>query len=212
MTFLFRILSILFLFSISIQLPMTAHAHKLRIFAWSEGKMIFGETAFSGNRKPINAEITVLDAASHAVLLTTRTDELGKFKFPAPQKAVAEHLDLLLVVNSGEGHRGEWPMPAAEYLTSNALPANANNQHFKSTTAKSSPSPPADTADTVSVDAQLLRRIVNEELEKKLAPIKHMLSESHDNSPDLRDILGGLGYILGLAGLFAWIKNKQTKR
>jgi nickel transport protein len=78
-----------------------------------------------------------------------------------------------------------------------------------STIAKPSPSLPADSANTVSVDEQLLRRIVDEELEKKLAPLKYMLTESRDNKPGLRDILGGIGYILGLAGLFAWLKAKK---
>ena len=210
MNFVYRILSILFLFSISILLPLTVHAHKLRIFAWPEGEIIYGETAFSGNRQPKSAEITVQDAASHTVLLTTRTDEQGKFNFTVPQKAVEEHLDLLLVVNAGEGHRGEWPLPAAEYLVLTEPPMVADIKNSTSTIAKPSPSLPADSANTVSVDEQLLRRIVDEELEKKLAPLKYMLAESRENKPGLQDILGGIGYILGLAGLFAWIKaNKQ---
>lgn len=209
MNFSYRILTILFLFSIPVLFPLTAHAHKLRIFAWSEGDVIYGETAFSGNRQPKNAEITVQDAVSHAVLLTTRTDDLGKFSFTVPEQAILKHSDLLLVVNAGEGHRGEWPLPASEYLVLSAPTKIAKIKNSTSTTEQLSPSPPADPEKTVSVDEQLLRRIVDEELDKKLAPLKHMLAESRDNSPGLRDILGGIGYILGLAGLFAWIKNKQ---
>ncbi len=209
MNFLYRTLTILFLFSISVLLPLTVHAHKLRIFAWPEGDIIHGETAFSGNRVPKSAEITVQDAASHTVLLTTRTDEQGKFNFSVPRKAVEEHLDLLLVVNAGEGHRGEWPLPAAEYLVLTVPPKVADMTDSSTTTVKTSPSPPADSANTVSVDEQLLRRIVDDELEKKLAPLKYMLTESRDNKPGLRDILGGIGYILGLAGLLAWLKAKK---
>ncbi len=208
----YRILTILFLFSISVLLPLTAHAHKLRIFAWSEGDIIYGETAFSGNRKPKNAEITVQDAANHAVLLTTRTDEQGKFSFTMPDDAVREHLDLLLVVNAGEGHRGEWPLPAAEYLVLNTPPMSTGVKESKPTAVTNHASSPADPTNTVLVDEQLLRRIVDEELEKKLAPLRHMLAENKDNSPDLRDILGGIGYILGLAGLLAWMQAKKQQR
>jgi len=209
---LYRILTILFVFSCSVLLPLTANAHMLRIFAWPEGNIIHGETAFSGSRKPHNVEITVQDAASHAILLTTRTDEHGEFSFRLPDKAVQEQLDLLLVSNSGDGHRGEWPLPAAEYL---ALPSHTlTGENHKSTPTVTAPSPSAPAVRTISnyIDEQLLRRIVGEELEKKLAPLKYMLAESSNNSPDLRDILGGIGYILGLAGILAWLKAKKQKK
>ncbi len=210
MSFLYRILSILFLCSIFVFLPLTASAHKLRIFAWPEGDMIYGETAFSGDRKPKNVVVTVQDGASHTVLLTTRTDEQGKFNFTVPQKAVEEHLDLLLVVTAGEGHRGEWPLPAAEYLLLIAPTKVADVNESTPTVTINTSSPSADTANEVLIDEQLLRRIVEEELEKKLTPLRRILAESKDSSPGLRDILGGIGYILGLAGLLAWIKaNKQ---
>lgn len=209
MSFQYRILSILFFCSIFVFQPLTTHAHKLRIFAWPEGDTIYGETAFSGNRKPKNAEITVQDAASHTILLTTRTDEQGKFNFVVPQKAAANHLDLLLVVNAGEGHRGEWPLPATEYLTLTPTPKIASVKESTSTVAKNDPSPPANTTNTVLIDEQLLRRIVDEELEKKMTPLRSILAENKDSSPGLQDILGGIGYILGLAGLLAWIKAKK---
>ena len=213
MNALSRFLSLIFLFSF-VLLPLTANAHKLRIFAWPEGNMIYGETAFSGNRKPKNAEISVQDAATHTVLFTTRTDDQGKFSLTIPEKAAQEQLDLLLVVNSGEGHRGEWPLPAAEYLADNAATTAITVKESSPTDEKlSSPPPPADLVNTVSFDEQLLRRIIDEELEKKLAPVKYVLAENSDKGPDLRDILGGIGYILGLAGILAWLQaKKQQKR
>jgi nickel transport protein len=212
MNYVTRILTILFLFSIYVFLPLTANAHKLRIFAWPEGDIIYGETAFSGDRKPKNAEITIQDAASHTILLTTRTDEQGKFNFTVPQKAVVEHLDLLLVVNAGEGHRGEWPMEAAEYLTLASTPDIAGVKESTPTVAQDIPSSSADTSNAVLIDEQLLRRIVDEELEKKLTPLRRILAESKDSSPGLRDILGGIGYILGLAGILAWLQAKKQRK
>jgi len=192
-------------------LPLTANAHKLRIFAWSEGDVIYGETAFSGNRKPKNAEIVVQEAKSHAVLLTTRTDDQGKFHFTIPQKASQEQLDLLLIGNAGEGHRGEWHLPAAEYLSLSLLAEPEGGQR-SAPPATAQISSSADQATIVSVDEQLLRRIVDEELEKKLAPLKHMLAENSQKVPDLQDILGGIGYILGLAGIFAWLQAENPKK
>jgi nickel transport protein len=212
MNFVYRIVTILFLFSICVLLPLTVNAHKLRIFAWAEGEIIYGETAFSGNRKPKNAQITVQDAASHAILLTTQTDEHGIFSFTVPQKAINNHLDLLLIVNAGEGHRGEWPMTAAEYLTLTPTSKSTGLKQSTPTVAKNVPSPPADTAQAVLINEQLLRRIVDEELEKKLSPLRRVLAESKDNRPGLKDILAGIGYILGLAGILAWLQAKKLHK
>lgn len=212
MNFVYRIVTILFLFFITVFLPLTVNAHKLRIFAWPEGEIIYGETAFSGNRKPKNVQITVQDASSHAILLTTQTDEQGKFNFTLPQKAINEHLDLLLIVNAGEGHRGEWPMTAAEYLTLTPTSKSTDYKQSTPTVAKNVPSPPADTAQAVLINEQLLRRIVDEELEKKLSPFRRVLVESKDNPPGLKDILGGIGYILGLAGILAWLQAKKIHK
>ncbi len=210
-----RLLVLLMLCSLLLPLPVTAH--KLRIFAWTEGDIMHGETAFSGKRKPRNAEVTVLDNKSRAVLLTTTTDEQGRFSFKLPEQAVREQMDLLLVVNSGEGHRGEWPMPAAEYLpateeeTTSPVQATEPDQGPEQSIAVSVPQ--VEPVAVVGLDEQVLRRIVASELDKqlneKLAPIKQMLAENSEEQPDFRDILGGIGYIIGLAGLLAWFQSKR---
>jgi len=101
----------------------TAFAHKVRIFAYEESGAIVGETAFSGGRPARNAEIVVKDKATGTILTTTRTDVKGAFSFPVPERAGREHLNLQLIVNAGEGHRGEWLLAADEYLSSSASSA-----------------------------------------------------------------------------------------
>ena len=203
---LFRLPALIILFA----LPITANAHKLRIFAWLEGNVIAGETAFSGKRKPKNAKITVHNSANQTILLTTRTDDQGKFSFTIPEQAIQKRMDLLIVVNAGEGHRGEWPMMIAEY------PGNTTGQigisektitQVKETTE----TVPLEEQINTQLNEQLLRRIVAEELDKKIAPLNKMLAESRNDKPDIRDILGGFGYILGLAGLLAWLKAKKQQ-
>lgn len=208
--FRFLILAVLPLFFFL--LPLPADAHKIRIFAWPEGTTIHGETAFSGGRKPVNVKVTVFDASTRHTLLTTRTDDQGKFSFILPDQALSKHLDLLLVVNTGDGHRAEWSLPATEYLNSvdqpisgkSPLPAPAA-EHFSDIV-------PVPAQQTGINDAQFLRSIIDEELEKKLAPIRHILAEQSDNSPTLRDIFAGLGYIFGLAGLLIWLQNRKKRR
>ena len=46
-------------------------------------------------------------------------------------------------------------------------------------------------------------------LDKKLSPMLRMLAESRDQGPKLSDVLGGIGYIIGLVGLAAYFKGKS---
>jgi len=57
-----------------------------------------------------------------------------------------------------------------------------------------------------------LRRIISEELSKGLSPVRKALAESHDQEPTLRDILGGMGWIIGLAGMAAWAQSRRQCR
>jgi nickel transport protein len=46
-------------------------------------------------------------------------------------------------------------------------------------------------------------------LDKKLSPILRMLAESREQGPKLTDVLGGIGYIIGLVGIAAYFKGKS---
>jgi nickel transport protein len=45
-------------------------------------------------------------------------------------------------------------------------------------------------------------------LDKKLAPILRMLAEMQEQKVRLTDVLGGIGYIIGLVGMAAYFKRK----
>ena len=104
-------------FFILLILPAYGQAHNVRIFAYGEGEMIKGETAFSGGRFPKNAEVRILDNQNKELITTCLTDQNGKFSLAIPAKASKLKLDLLLTINTGDGHLGEWPLNAQEYLT-----------------------------------------------------------------------------------------------
>jgi hypothetical protein len=60
-----------------------------------------------------------------------------------------------------------------------------------------------------------LRRIVREELERALPRFPERDRErtpflGQAEEPGLREILGGLGWIAGLAALFAWIRGRRA--
>jgi nickel transport protein len=178
--------------------PRPAEAHKLNIFAWPVGEVIYGEAVFSGGRKAKNVKITVQDVQSHTILLETHSDNQGEFNFALPEQAAKKQLDLLIVADSGDGHRGEWLLTATEYFA-------------RSATSDLLSGPVVAQAKTGLIAEQAVRRIVQEELNRELAPVKQALAEGREKKIDPRDIAGGIGCILGIAGLFAWIQTKKKK-
>ena len=192
----------------------TALAHKVRIFAYEESGAIVGETAFSGGRAARNAEILVKDAATGTTLTSTRTDEKGTFRFQIPEQARRDHLNLQLIVNAGEGHRGEWALAADEYLPASDLasdPEGVTHAGEKTVENNMPKTPVSAVEQPIIMDETLLRRVVEEAVEKKLGPVKHMLAAAMDQGPRLQDILGGIGYLIGLAGIIAYFKSRSSR-
>ncbi len=185
-----------------------ALAHKVRIFAYGEGNTIVGETAFSGGRTPKDSEIIVQDAAGGRTLLTCRTDDHGNFRFPIPEEARQDRLDLRIIINVGEGHRGEWLLAADDYLDGQQEETVATSPPDKVAEVARASNP----ARTVAADQELIRRVVEQAMDKKLGPIKHMLVQSLDQGPRFQDILGGIGYLIGMAGIIAYFKSKKGEK
>ncbi len=173
-------------------LPQQALAHKIHVFAWVSGDTVTVESSFSGHRPLIRGNVTVKDNNSGAVLLQGVGDEKGIFTFPLPPKVKEKAIDLLIVVAGSEGHQSEWLVPATEYL------------------AETSPPTPVSIKGMNNAE---LKKMLEELIRQELAPIKRSLAESRQNKPGFRDIMGGIGYLLGFAGLAAWLKNRPgTKK
>ena len=171
-------------------LPIQATAHKIHTFAWVSGDTITVESNFSGNKPLLHGKITVKDNKSSAVLLQGNGDDKGIFTFTIPSEARERKADLLIVVSGSEGHQSEWLVPATEYLSEKTAPA---------------------TDHSVNLNNLELQEMIQEILKQELEPIKRSLAESKQNKPGFRDIMGGIGYLLGLAGLAAWLKNRKPK-
>jgi len=77
--------------------------------------------------------------------------------------------------------------------------------------AATTSAPIAPETKAVAVDRQVLEETVNKALERQLAPVKEMLTELTIHQTSLTDIIGGIGYILGLFGLWAYFLSKRQK-
>lgn len=182
-----------------------AFAHKVRIFAWGEGDTIHTESRFSGGRAARNSTVTVIDTKTGDEILQGTTDESGLFNFKQPEGVVS----MDIVINSGDGHKNSWRYEVETTATEPTVPTKPAIAEKATEQAM-----PTHKAAPVALPSGLtksdLAEIIDERLEAKLAPIRKMLAENEDHSPSVQDILGGIGYILGLAGLAAYMKsNKQ---
>ena len=185
----------LFMLSAVLLMASPVHAHRVNIFAWVQGETVHGECAYPSGKPVAKGLVQVSDAALEEVLLTLSTDEQGLFSFPIPDEALAKGMDLLLTLDAGVGHQSQWTIAAAEYGATTSVPGPD-----QAITPASTPSPA--TPDLEALDALL---------EKKLAPIRKSLAQMAEDKVSISDIVGGLGWLIGLFGLLAWFKSRPVR-
>ena len=168
-----------------------ALAHRVNVFAWADGDMVYVEGKFSGGKKIIAGKIIVTDSSGVEVL-TGQTNDQGEFSFKRPQPT-----ELKIILEAGMGHRAEWTLPVDD--------GHANHS------ADESQSEETQTAVNAGVSRAEIEAIVEKALDKQMKPVLKMLAESRATGPGISDILGGIGYIIGLAGIAAYFHSRKKK-
>jgi nickel transport protein len=197
------------LFVLGLLLPQISHAHGLRVFAYGEGEQIVGEVAFSGGRRAKGAEISVEDRKSGKLLYTTHSNEMGEFVFLIPDEAREKQLDLRIVALAGEAHRSEWLLDAGDYLTVGGKQVTVDETVSVSGQEQVVVQKGEENA---ALSAAHLEKLVEAAVARQLGPVKEMLLKAANPQPGLRDILGGIGYLLGLAGIVAYFKARKKEK
>lgn len=186
-----------------------ALAHNVTVFAWVDGDTVRVETKFSGGRAAKESPIRVLDATG-AEVLSGVTAEDGTFSFPLPPRERTAG-GLTLELQAGMGHRAEWTIrpeelgPAAPAGTE-SVPAPAPGMM-----AGMAPGPgPGLTPDQLSGQ---ITAAVEKALDRKLGPVLKSLAESRqEQGARVSDIVAGIGYILGLAGMYLYALTRRKER
>ena len=198
-----------------LSLPPAALAHRLNVFAFVDGGEIQVECSFSRGRPAQQGKVEVKDAVTGAALLSGVTNADGLFRFAVPDKVRDLGHDLLIVVNAGEGHQGQWRIAAVELTRPAEGAAVATPVASEPRGSDSAASSGQRSEQAITVTPQELERIIAAALEQKIAPLRQMLAEQYNADPSLRDIIGGIGWLLGLAGIAAWARVRRegkTKR
>lgn len=201
-------LQLLFIILIISILSSPSFAHKVRIFAWQDGDNIVTESKFSRGKFARNAEITVVETETEKVLLSGTTNTDGIFTFPLPQ---INSKELKIIVDTGDGHKNSWILNLE-----NSVPDDRNATQPEIPASPQLPTPSTATrspeGEHQTITASELTSIIEKSLDKKLAPINRKLAENAEKGPSLQDILGGIGYIIGLAGIVAYMQSLKNKK
>jgi len=102
----------IFLILIICAFTTPALAHRVLVFAYTEGDTIHTESKFVPNTPVKQGKILVLDPKTDKVLLTGQTDDKGKCSFKIPPEVAAQKIDLKIVIEASMGHRGEFLLKA----------------------------------------------------------------------------------------------------
>ena len=173
-----------------------ALAHRVNVFAWVEGRKVHTESYFSGGKKCRGATIEVYDSQGNR-LLEGKTNEKGEFSFVPPVKT-----GLTIVLKAGMGHRNDFFLSAAELGgatgESETQPESAPANQASAITRAASP------------DAEQLEAIIGRTLDKRLRPLVRMVEELRRERVTVSQVVGGIGYIFGLAGVLLYAKSRKT--
>ena len=205
----------------------SALAHRVNIFAWTEGDHVVAECGFNGGNKVKQGQVVVFDAATGTKLVEGLTDDQGVYRFSV--SAAAKAHGVRIVIKAGEGHQNEWTMDAAELASVQpAAPASAASPTASSALApaavaagaapaansgpQAQPNPKAEKTSpqpAANISAAELQNIVNAALDVKLGPIRRELAEMRVARPGFSEIFGGIGWLVGLAGIALYFKGRR---
>ena len=177
-------------------MPGAGWAHKLNVFAHVEGQTIRG-TAYFGSGTPAQGVSVVAFDPTGKELGRTTTDSQGLFSLEAHKRC-----DHKLVVETADGHGAKYTISAAELPAD--LPAGAGS----AVPAKSTSGPVVATAGPISGD-ETAKKL--DALHAEIIQLRVQLDQ-YEQRIRFRDVLGGIGFILGISGIAFYFLGAKRNR
>ncbi|MFH1112933.1 MAG: hypothetical protein V1792_03345 [Pseudomonadota bacterium] len=194
-----------------------SRAHKVNVFAYVEGDKIVVEGYFSKSAKAMNCVVQFSDAAGK-VVHTGKTDDKGRYGVSIADLGQVDG-DLLVTLNVGDGHKKEYRLGAAE-IPKSSEPASKRSvpeppaQVPESGRTSGTTGPETRGQDFATIEAAI-EAIVKRENQKIITMLgnqQKLLLEQQESGPSLKDIVGGIGWILGILGVVAFFMSRNRSR
>jgi nickel transport protein len=167
--------------AIVFMLSSPAWAHGVSIHAHDEGGRIHAESYYMDGRPCGGCQVKVIEKTTGNLILSGKTDSRGIYVFNAPD---VHGISLELIDNTG--HKARYAL-------------HIDEQHHAS--------PPPSVKDEETL------REIERAVEDKVAPLREEISRLRKKAerPGLTEVLGGMGYIIGLFGLWALMRSGKKQ-
>ena len=178
-----------------------AAAHSVHVFAEGAGSVIRGKVYFRGGSPTVDAQVTAFGPDGRK-LGQTRTDAQGAFTLPATIRC-----DHRLLVATADGHGAEFRVAAEELSTELPSPGAEDEPGNHGKPQQTSSATPAEVPPPHSETAPMADELAA--LRGQISSLRAQLLE-YERRTRLRDVLGGIGYILGLAGIGFYVTARRA--
>ena len=181
-------------------LTNSAYAHKVNLFAYTEGDKVYVQGYFADGKMAQSSEVSVYGPQGER-LLQGVTNDAGEYTFSIPKK-----VDLRIVLNAGMGHQAESTFSADELSGTGVGARTASHNPKGGAVHESDPapvSPPADNAE--------LRELVHKAVLEGTKPLAREIAEMRQHAL-VSEIVGGVGYIVGILGILAYMQARKGRK
>ncbi|MFP4476674.1 MAG: hypothetical protein ACLFOY_14040 [Desulfatibacillaceae bacterium] len=182
-------------------------AHRVIVFAWVEGGKVHVESSFPGGDPVVEGRVNVYDEQGN-VVVEGKTDRQGRFSFAPPKIE-----DLRVEVVAGQGHMEDWTVRAGELPGVESARREAGDgkteEHSHGVRAAARQGAPSGGVVSESSLERVEARLAA--VEKELGGIKRELARANEKGPGMFDVLGGIGFLLGIFGAAALVKARNRR-
>lgn len=190
---------LLIVMSIIIMSPLSLFAHKLNIYAYTDGDMVYSESYFADGSRCKNCVVEVYDKNTGKAILEGKTDDNGKFSFKMPEAA-----SLRLVLKAGAGHQSDYNLSLKEGLKEKTK----DTKRLKDSISKEA----QDNASQKCLSSEDIEAVVSQAIDRKLQPLMTQIALVHQDigKAGVIEIIGGIGYIMGIMGIIMYLKSRKN--
>lgn len=177
------------LFALSFLFVGTAHAHKVNVFAYLEGNQVYVQGYFMDGKKAKKSTVIVYGEKGERLTEGLTNDE-GEYVFPVSAKQ-----EVRIVLNAGQGHQAEYVLSTGDMVGDEVSKAGSASAAEIMGNQSAVVGGDVDAVVRHAVAAGMMP------LAKEIAELKERRSFS--------DIIGGVGFIAGILGVFAYVKSRK---
>ena len=179
----------------TLSMAPVAEAHRLRVFATVDGDHITGYAYFVGGERLADTAVRVLDAEGE-LLGETQTNAEGEFHYHPEVRQ-----DHVLEITLPDGHRDTFTVAAAELPSTLPPGPDADDE--------AQPDEEADVPEreaAAAMDEEILRAVLQETVSQPIRQLREDLDALSERRR-FQDILGGMGYIVGVFGIMVFARQ-----